>query len=370
MSLREAGVTYDGPYLPVWQTQSTIAELGSTYNLDQMSVPSIPGQERIGAEVVMQEHKPVISEPYLLADTSNSEQYQEDLNEAIWLSSYVPHMNIEAIMRLIFDFQFPILADAYDKIQWMIETYSRNDHQAVAILSISIYWTYMVRDLPPHGSTGILVVFENACTQKLTSSHRNQGHQIWIIWTSPLQAKRSWNGNILEDKRLPLDSLDHSSTNPLINKLHTMRQSYLQSCPQLWQELATINPHQVALIDEHLCDGLNITLTFAEMNHNIVDLAATIFQNLGIGPKRQQVAIFGENSARWLQIDHGIQRAGGVSAVRGADAPPEELRYIYTHSDAAGIVVLPGPKLLQKPLQDATVSHPNVMESTQSPVGL
>jgi hypothetical protein len=79
------------------------------------------------------------------------------------------------------------------------------------------------------------------------------------------------NGNILEDKRLPLDSLDHSSTNPLINKLHTMRQSHLQSCPQLWQELATINPHQVALIDEHLCDGLNITLTFAEMNH-IVDL--------------------------------------------------------------------------------------------------
>lgn len=59
--------------------------------------------------------------------------------------------------------------------------------------------------------------------------------------------------------------------NQLINKMHTMRQSYLQSCPQLWQELAMINPHQVALIDEHLCDGLNITLTFAEMNH-IVDL--------------------------------------------------------------------------------------------------
>jgi hypothetical protein len=81
----------------------------------------------------------------------------------------------------------------------------------------------------------------------------------------------SWNGNILEDKRLPLDSLYHSSTNPLIDKLHTMRHSNLQSCPKLWQELATINPHQVTLIDEHGCDGLNITLTFAEMNH-IVDL--------------------------------------------------------------------------------------------------
>jgi hypothetical protein len=60
----------------------------------------------------------------------------------------------------------------------------------------------------------------------------------------------------------------------------------------------------------------------------------------------------------------------GVSAVRGADDPLDELRCIYAHSDAASIVVLQGPKLLQKRLQDATVQHPNVMESTQSPFGL
>jgi hypothetical protein len=64
------------------------------------------------------------------------------------------------------------------------------------------------------------------------------------------------------------ESTQKASTYPLINKLHTMRQNNLQSCPQLWQELATINPHQVELIDEHLCDGLNITLTFAEINQN------------------------------------------------------------------------------------------------------
>ena len=40
--------------------------------------------------------------------------------------------------------------------------------------------------------------------------------------------------------------------------------------------------------------------------------------------------------------------AGGVTAVRGADAPIEELRYIYDHSDSAAIAVLQGPKLLQK----------------------
>jgi hypothetical protein len=161
-------VSYDGPYLPLWQIQPTIAEYESPYNWDQMSVPPIPGQERIGAEAVMQEHKPVISEPYLLADTTNPEQYQEDLDEALWLSSYVPQLQMEEVMRPISDFLFPILADAYEKIQWMDGTYSIEDHKVVAILSISIYWSYMISDILPQGSRGIYVVFENPCTQQFT----------------------------------------------------------------------------------------------------------------------------------------------------------------------------------------------------------
>ena len=82
------------------------------------------------------------------------------------------------------------------------------------------------------------------------------------------------------------------------------------------------------------------------------------------------MAVLGENSARWLQIDHGLQLAGEVSSVRGADEPLHELRYIYEHSDSAGMVVLQGPKLFHKLLQDATVKHPEIMKSTQSPVGL
>ncbi|KAG7337962.1 long-chain-fatty-acid-CoA ligase [Nitzschia inconspicua] len=180
--------------------------------------------------------------------------------------------------------------------------------------------------------------------------------------------KTDRSGNLLEDKSLPLNTLEHSTSNPLINKLHTMRESKLQSCPQLWQELALLNPNQVALIDEHLCDDQKIQLTFAQMN-DIVDKAANVFQSLGI-QRGQHVAILGENSARWLQVDHGIQRAGGASAVRGADAPLDELRYIYEHSDSAGIVVLQGPQLLKKLFQDATKNHPEIAKQTNSPIGL
>jgi hypothetical protein len=161
-------VAYDGPYLPMWQIQPTIAEIEGPYNWDLMSLPPIPGQEKSAAEVMMEEHKPVMTAPYLLADMSNPEQYEQDVNDALWLSPYVPQLNFEEVMRPIFDFQFPVLADAHNKIQWMDGSYSKEDHKVVAILAISIYWSYMIRDILPQGSNGILVVFESACTQKFT----------------------------------------------------------------------------------------------------------------------------------------------------------------------------------------------------------
>jgi len=167
----------------------------------------------------------------------------------------------------------------------------------------------------------------------------------------------------LADPSGRLNELDHSSTNPLINKLRTIRDSKLESCPQLWTELAEVNPNGVALIDDHLCDDKKISLTFKDMNA-VVDKAAMAFGRMGLA-KGQHVAILAENSARWLQVDHGIQRAGGVSAVRGADAPLDELRYIYEHSDSAGIVVLQGPRLLNKLLKDA-----ETLEDNKSVLGL
>lgn len=160
--------------------------------------------------------------------------------------------------------------------------------------------------------------------------------------------KKDRSGNVLADKTLPLNMLDHSS-NPTINKLHTVR-DVLEFCPQLWSELAKISPDQTAIVDDHLCDE-KISSTFSEMDE-IVRASAAIFQRMGV-EKGVNVAILGENSAKWLMVDHGIQLAGGASAVRGADAPMDELRYIYEHSESAGIAVLQGPKLLNKLYADA-----------------
>lgn len=182
------------------------------------------------------------------------------------------------------------------------------------------------------------------------------GHDMLEERRPPYPARhrpKDRSGNLLEDPaaKFQMNELDHSDTNPLINKLRTIRNSKLESCPQMWTELAAVTPDGIALIDDHLCDKKKIQLTFSQMN-TVVDQAALAFGRMGLS-KGKHVAILAENSARWLQVDHGIQRAGGVSAVRGADAPLDELRYIYEHSDSAGIVVLQGPRLLNKLLKDA-----------------
>ena len=174
---------------------------------------------------------------------------------------------------------------------------------------------------------------------------------------SPVTAQRNKDrfGNILGgDQQHTPNPLDYA-TDPLINKLRTVRE-VVGSCPEIWSELAKHCPDQSAIYDQHLCDkGELIDLTFAQMN-DAISKSAAIFASLGVG-KGTHVAILGENSAYWLMIDHGIQRVGGVSAVRGADAPADELRYIYEHSDSAGLVVLQGPKLLLRLVENAQASN-------------
>mmetsp|Transcript_25279 Transcript_25279/g.45513 ORF Transcript_25279/g.45513 Transcript_25279/m.45513 type:complete len:797 (-) Transcript_25279:203-2593(-) len=155
-------------------------------------------------------------------------------------------------------------------------------------------------------------------------------------------------GAILPDNSNRPNPLDHSK-DPLVNKLRTMRDT-VTSCPEIWKELAANCPDKRALVDEHMCDE-KIDWTFEEVEDKVRRSAAA-FKNLGV-KKGVNVAVLGENSAMWLIIDHGIQLAGGASAVRGADAPLDELRYIYEHSDSAGIAVLQDVKLLQKLGKDA-----------------
>ena len=77
--------------------------------------------------------------------------------------------------------------------------------------------------------------------------------------------------------------------------------------------------------------------SYGELAQRIATAAAA-FHELGIRSD-DVVAMFAENSPRWLVADQGLMRAGAADAVRGASAPVEELRYILEDSQAAALVV-------------------------------
>ena len=77
--------------------------------------------------------------------------------------------------------------------------------------------------------------------------------------------------------------------------------------------------------------------SFGELAQRIA-AAAVGFQQHGIEPG-DVVALFAENSPRWLVADQGLMRAGAADAVRGASAPVDELRYILEDCAATALIV-------------------------------
>ena len=76
---------------------------------------------------------------------------------------------------------------------------------------------------------------------------------------------------------------------------------------------------------------------FGELAERIATAAAA-FRRHGVNDG-DVVALFAENSPRWLVADQGLMRAGAADAVRGASAPVEELRYILMDCQASALVV-------------------------------
>ena len=89
----------------------------------------------------------------------------------------------------------------------------------------------------------------------------------------------------------------------------------------------------------------NIEQNYAEYILQAKDFAAGL-QGLGI-KKDDIISLFSENNGRWIVVDQGILRCGAIDAVRGSNAPVDELDYIIGQSNCIGLV-LQTTKLFQK----------------------
>ena len=109
----------------------------------------------------------------------------------------------------------------------------------------------------------------------------------------------------------------------------------VEGLEQLWPVLARRHGDAVALEDSHATPPM--LLTYRELGEAI-ERAAGAFAALGV-QTGDVVALFAENSPRWMITDQGLMRAGAADAVRGSSAPLEELRYILQDCGAVALVV-------------------------------
>jgi long-chain acyl-CoA synthetase len=114
-----------------------------------------------------------------------------------------------------------------------------------------------------------------------------------------------------------------------------------QSLPAVWaiigQRFATVT----AAIDPHSSPVTQ--MTYGELHQGMREFAAGL-QALGLTTAAAdeypaRVALFADNCPRWLIADQGVMLAGGIDAVRGAQADLDELSFILENSGAIGLIV-------------------------------
>ncbi len=132
-------------------------------------------------------------------------------------------------------------------------------------------------------------------------------------------AQSRWRSNKREKKAL--------KNRPFVNQINRV--------DQIWPWLKEKHGHILALDAPHAANPERFN--YAELA-DLISLAASFFYSLGVR-SGDVVALFSENSPRWLIVDQGLMRIGATNAVRGASAPTDELIYIIEDSKSVGLIV-------------------------------
>jgi long-chain acyl-CoA synthetase len=119
--------------------------------------------------------------------------------------------------------------------------------------------------------------------------------------------------------------------------------SAAQNLYQVWQKVAAIYPDVPALINPHA--PYQGSLTYKEMVEQITKFGAGL-RHLGIQP-RSKVALFADNSPRWLIADQGVLAIGAVNVTRSSQAESRELLFILQNSESS-VLIVEDLKTLQK----------------------
>lgn len=108
-----------------------------------------------------------------------------------------------------------------------------------------------------------------------------------------------------------------------------------KAVPDIWRTAAEKYADRVALVDPY--HDPPSELTYKQLEQHILDFSHGL-RAVGVAPD-EKLALFADNSCRWLVADQGIMATGAINVVRGTRSSDEELFQIYTHSESIALVV-------------------------------
>ncbi|KAJ1693316.1 hypothetical protein LUZ63_010014 [Rhynchospora breviuscula] len=138
------------------------------------------------------------------------------------------------------------------------------------------------------------------------------------------------------------------------NETNNNTPTYWKAIPDIWRSNAEKYGDRIALVDTY--HDPPSKLTHNQVEQEILNFAEGLRQ-IGLLPE-EKVALFADNSCRWLIADQGIMATGAINAVRGTRSSDEELFKIYTHSESIALVV-DNPKFFNR-LAESLIPRINV----------
>ncbi|XP_022869984.1 probable acyl-activating enzyme 16, chloroplastic [Olea europaea var. sylvestris] len=108
-----------------------------------------------------------------------------------------------------------------------------------------------------------------------------------------------------------------------------------KAVPDIWRTSAEKFGDRVALMDPYHDPPTN--MTYKQLEQEILNFSEGL-RVIGLKPE-EKIALFADNSCRWLVSDQGIMATGAINVVRGSRSSVEELLQIYNHSESVALVV-------------------------------
>ncbi|CAI9117553.1 OLC1v1018955C1 [Oldenlandia corymbosa var. corymbosa] len=108
-----------------------------------------------------------------------------------------------------------------------------------------------------------------------------------------------------------------------------------KAVPDIWRTSAEKFGDRIALVDPYHDPPTN--LTYKQLEQEIINFSEGI-RAIGVEPG-EKLALFADNSCRWLVADQGIMATGAINVVRGSRSSVDELLQIYNHSDSVALLV-------------------------------